>query len=157
MVFQRQKGSTMPDTSTNEQPLTDRAETNRANAQKSTGPRTEAGKIRSSLNGLRHGLTAQVHLLPEEDAEAFKNFTQGIVGSLGAVGDHEIQLAQSYAGYQWRINRILAVESTMFTLGLVEENAEDLNSEDPETHNAASYAKTFRENAHAFDRISMYN
>ena len=28
---------------------------NRANSLKSTGPRTEAGKQRSSLNALRHG------------------------------------------------------------------------------------------------------
>ena len=34
----------------------DRAVINRANAQKSTGPRTAAGKQRSSLNALRHGI-----------------------------------------------------------------------------------------------------
>jgi hypothetical protein len=33
-------------------------ESNRRNAQQSTGPRTEAGKKTSSLNALRHGLTA---------------------------------------------------------------------------------------------------
>jgi len=32
-----------------------RAAVNKANAQKSTGPRTAAGKQRSSLNALRHG------------------------------------------------------------------------------------------------------
>ena len=31
-----------------------RAAANKANAQKSTGPRTQAGKQRSSLNALRH-------------------------------------------------------------------------------------------------------
>jgi hypothetical protein len=31
-----------------------RAAVNKANAQKSTGPRTDAGKQRSSLNALRH-------------------------------------------------------------------------------------------------------
>jgi len=33
----------------------DRAAVNKANAQHSTGPRTEAGKQRSKLNALRHG------------------------------------------------------------------------------------------------------
>ena len=32
---------------------------NRANAKKSTGPRTEAGKARSRLNSWKHGLTAK--------------------------------------------------------------------------------------------------
>ena len=37
------------------------------NAQRSTGPRTEAGKAASSHNALKHGLTAQTVLLPGED------------------------------------------------------------------------------------------
>ena len=32
---------------------------NRANAQRSTGPRTPTGKARSSLNALRHGILAK--------------------------------------------------------------------------------------------------
>ena len=34
-------------------------EANRANARKSTGPRTETGKAIARLNALRHGLTSQ--------------------------------------------------------------------------------------------------
>src|SRR5438045_3231911 len=41
---------------------------NRANAAKSTGPRTDAGKRASSLNAVAHGLTAHTALLPGEDA-----------------------------------------------------------------------------------------
>jgi transcription termination factor NusB len=132
-------------------------EANRANSQKSTGPRTAEGKKRSSLNGTRHGLTGQVHVLPEEDLIAFNNFTKGIVESLEAHGANELQLGQSYAGYQWRINRIGAIEETILTLGLMEENAENLNIEHAEIHNATSYAKTFRSQAATFDRLSLYN
>ena len=45
-----------------------RAESNRRNAQKSTGPRTAAGTARSRFNALKHGMTARAPLLPEEDA-----------------------------------------------------------------------------------------
>src|SRR6266481_2901055 len=42
---------------------------NRANASHSTGPKTEAGKKRSSLNAYRHGLTGQTIILPAEDLD----------------------------------------------------------------------------------------
>src|SRR3984893_13113796 len=35
---------------------------NRANAQKSTGPRTAAGRLKSSRNALRHGLSVPLSL-----------------------------------------------------------------------------------------------
>ena len=37
---------------------------NRENAKKSTGPRTEEGKQRVSLNALKHGLLARDAVLP---------------------------------------------------------------------------------------------
>jgi hypothetical protein len=49
-----------------------RAEINRLNAQKSTGPRTQEGKQKSSLNALRHGLTSHLRVLPGEDPELYQ-------------------------------------------------------------------------------------
>jgi hypothetical protein len=40
---------------------------NRANAQHSTGPRTDAGKLRASQNALRHGLCAGIPIMHDED------------------------------------------------------------------------------------------
>src|SRR4051794_12167151 len=45
-----------------------RARINRNNAQKSTGPCTEAGKKSASLNSYKHGLCAKAIALPSEDA-----------------------------------------------------------------------------------------
>jgi len=57
----------------NPQPLIpeQRHRANRANALLSTGPRTDAGKQRSSLNALRHGLTAASAVLLSEDRSAY--------------------------------------------------------------------------------------
>ena len=41
---------------------------NRANSTKSTGPSTPGGKMRSRANGLKHGMTGQGVVIPEEDA-----------------------------------------------------------------------------------------
>jgi hypothetical protein len=44
---------------------------NQNNALRSTGPRSLAGKARSRLNAVKHGLTATHSLLPGEDPKEF--------------------------------------------------------------------------------------
>jgi hypothetical protein len=131
-------------------------EANRANAQKSTGPKSEAGKKRSSLNAFRHGLTGQVVVLPEEDREAFNQLTEKTMAELQIMGEHETQIAKAYCMSLWNVQRAMAVQDTMFSLSLMEDVAENLNIEDAQAHNAVSYAKAFRNNSEAFSRISLY-
>jgi hypothetical protein len=131
-------------------------EANRANAQKSTGPRTEDGKKRSSLNAVRHGLTGHVVVLPEEEMEVFHQFTDKIMADLKAEGDHEFELAKTYSTAMWNLQKAMAVQDTLFTLGLMENVGENLNIENPDAHNAVSYAKTYRQESEAFNRISLY-
>ncbi len=50
----------------------DRAEISRQNSRRSTGPKSEIGKSRSKYNALKHGLTAKLPVLPQEDPEAFR-------------------------------------------------------------------------------------
>ena len=49
-----------------------RAEANRRNAQKSTGPRTAAGKDRARFNAVKHGMRAKTVILPGEDPDALQ-------------------------------------------------------------------------------------
>jgi hypothetical protein len=44
---------------------------NRANAQRSTGPKSVGGKKRSSMNSLKHGLTAKTLVLRGEEPAEF--------------------------------------------------------------------------------------
>jgi hypothetical protein len=131
-------------------------EANRENAKKSTGPTTVKGKARSRLNALRHGLTGQTVVMPEEDMEVYNKFTNEIAGSFDTTNPVERQLAFCYASYLWRINRAAAIEQNMFTLGNMEEVAENLQLEHAQVHNAISEAKTFRNESPEFSRLAMY-
>jgi hypothetical protein len=90
---------------------------NQANAQLSTGPKTEAGKQRAKMNSFRHGLTGQVHTFTPEDHAAFDKHCTGIRESLSPAGAFEIDLAQSIAEDRWRLNRARALEGGIFALG----------------------------------------
>ena len=55
---------------------------NRANAAKSTGPRTPEGKGRSRRNGLKHGLTGQGIVVPEQDVEEIERRAEALEADL---------------------------------------------------------------------------
>jgi hypothetical protein len=88
-----------------------RARTNRANAQHSTGPRTESGKQRAKLNALKHGLTAQTAVLPTEDLAAFNLHVQQFLDEYRPVNSTETQLVHELANTSWRLNRIPLLEA----------------------------------------------
>lgn len=56
---------------------------NRRNAQKSTGPRTAAGRKRSSQNALKHGLCSTGIVLPGEDEREIEEHRRELYESLG--------------------------------------------------------------------------
>src|ERR1700685_3491338 len=97
-------------------PSADQNAANSLNAEKSTGPTSPQGKATSSMNALRHGLTARVVVLPSEDMAAYKQFSQEIVDSLDAQTPVERQFAQTVADNQWRINRIRSIEDAMLVM-----------------------------------------
>jgi hypothetical protein len=91
---------------------------NRLNAQHSSGPKTEAGRNRSRMNGVRHGLTGQVTTMTDEDRAAHEQFSKALMKDLAPDGAMEIQLArrvftleskqlQLLTRYEQRVNRSL--------------------------------------------------
>ncbi len=91
----------------------DRAAANRANAQHSTGPRTAAGKQRSSLNALRHGLTAATPILPSEDPAAYQAHRRAFLDEYQPATPTETQLVIELADTSWRLNRIPRLEADL--------------------------------------------
>jgi hypothetical protein len=117
--------------------------------------RTREGKARSSMNALRHGLTARVVLLPTEDMDAYKAFSKEIVDSLDAQTPVERQFAQTVADNQWRINRIRSIEDGMLGMGHFEA-AGNFDCPTSEIHSAMTAARAFRDDSKSFVNLSIY-
>lgn len=92
-------------------PTERKIEANRRNAQLSTGPRTEDGKTVSSMNALKHGLTASAPLLPGESREEYQAFVDGIVSELEPVTVLQSSMALNIATKLWRLRRVAKVEA----------------------------------------------
>jgi hypothetical protein len=80
-------------------------EANRANAQKSTGPRTPEGKAVVSRNAITHGLLARAGVLPGEDAQEFQAHREGLLQQLRPGSSLEEVLAQRIVDLSWRLQR----------------------------------------------------
>src|SRR5450432_3418414 len=93
---------------------TNRAAINRANSQHSTGPRTAAGKQRSSLNAIRHGLTARTAVLASEDLAAYQRHCRQFIDEYQPANATETQLVQDLVDTSWRLNRIPSLEAALF-------------------------------------------
>jgi hypothetical protein len=129
---------------------------NRANALLSTGPRTTAGKTRSSLNALKHGCTAQTVILPGEDAMHFFKFHQSYIKDLAPQGALEESLVQELAQTQWAITRIRAHETSLFALGH-EKYAEEFKScADPVIQAAFAGAMAFKNEGDTIKNLGLY-
>ena len=135
--------------------LSDRAAINGANAQKSTGPRTPAGKQRSSLNALRHGLTGHTVVLPSEDLSAYQHHLQRFIDQFQPKGALEEQLVQSLGDTTWRLNRVPAVEATFLTLG-TEDQLQSVGSNEPRAAATLAQARAFHQQSRALANISIY-
>ena len=93
-------------------------EANRKNAGRSTGPRTPAGKGRSSRNAVRHGLRSDLTVLPYEQADAWERHRDGVVRSLAPAGALEEALAFRVALCLWRLQRVAVYEAATATAAI---------------------------------------
>ena len=132
-----------------------RAAANKMNAQKSTGPRTAAGKQRSSLNALRHALTGQVVVLPTEDYAAYQRHLQRFVDQFQPKGALEEQLVQSLGDTTWRLNRVPATEATFLTLA-AQGQIDSIQTNEPRAATALAQAQAFHHHSQALANIGIY-
>jgi len=96
-----------------------KVKSNRENAENSTGPRTKAGKARSSQNARKHGLYATQVVTPGEDPELFEAFREDLHANLKPVGPLEEQLVELITARLWRLRRVPEIEAALIVLSQI--------------------------------------
>jgi hypothetical protein len=103
---------------TDEEKKARRAEINRQNAQKSTGPKTSAGKANSRRNGLKHGrhsefidYSSSVNpvLLPGESMVDYSRMLDALMAKIGPRDHAEKEIIYRLAASQWETQRFRCI------------------------------------------------
>src|ERR1700677_4298617 len=110
----------------------------RANALKSTGPHTEAGKAASRYNALKHGIDAQQQIMFGESADDLAALAVEYHELYAPANADERFLVDSMVNYEWRLRRLRGVEADLWISA---------------AKGAASIGDAFNNGARAFDRL----
>ena len=87
-------------------------EASRRNGAKSKGPKTEDGKIRSSQNAIKHGLTANKFVvLDGESGDDWETFHQSYIAKFQPRDPVEHHLVLEMAVNRWRLQRAWSFET----------------------------------------------
>jgi hypothetical protein len=89
-------------------------EANRANAQKSTGPRTEAGLEKVSKNSRKHGLTGMFEVLEGEDQDMFDGLLNQLIEEEKPACLAEVELVKKMARHTWVSKRAMRCQEACF-------------------------------------------
>jgi hypothetical protein len=95
---------------------------NRANAQKSTGPKSPEGKARSSMNAWKHGITARSAALTRESDEDFERLALDYRTRFQPVDGFEVALLDQIIQVHWHMDRVRWIQSAHLELELRREH-----------------------------------
>ena len=84
---------------------------NQANAEHSTGPRTDEGKARVSQNALRHGLTARHLVIRDDEREEYADLLNSLSSELDPQGAIETIAFHELLHAAWSLHRFRRIEA----------------------------------------------
>ena len=96
---------------------------NRANAQKSTGPRTEPGKSAACMNALKHGLDAESALLPGEDPADYENLVDEYYAQFNPQSALEEKHVATLIHCDWQQRRLRRIQGNIYRTLLTESSS----------------------------------
>jgi hypothetical protein len=98
---------------------------NRANAQLSTGPQTEAGLAAIAHNNFRHGLASAFVVLPSEDHAAYDDLLLNLNLEFSPSTETEEIMVTAMAQHYWLEQRALRLQQPLFEAALETGTAPD--------------------------------
>ena len=97
---------------------------NKKNALLSKGPKTNLGKLNSSKNSLKHGLTAK-QLVIGENLKEFEQYRDQMIEALKPVGILQEQLVFKIIDVGFRLRRIGKIEAGIYNQEILHHEADD--------------------------------
>ncbi len=82
-----------------------RAEINRRNAARSTGPKSAEAKLRTRFNAVKHGCRARLPIVPGEDPEAYQRRLEAWTDKFRPADDVELYLVERAVHVSWQLDR----------------------------------------------------
>ena len=101
---------------------------NRNNAKKSTGPRTEKGKVWSRRNSVKHGLLAENIVTIGENKQAFEEFNQQMIKELKPIDLFSMQMVNKIIQTAWNLKRCDQIQSGMHAYEIQSYEADEYKS-----------------------------
>lgn len=87
---------------------------NRANAQHSTGPKTDDGKARVSQNAVKHGLTSKDIIVRPDEREEFEALQADLLAEIAPFGALEGLLFEQLLHAAWNLRRVRRLEAQLY-------------------------------------------
>ena len=130
---------------------------NQANAEKSSGPVSEAGKRISRMNAYKHGLTGQLVLRTAEEQAAYLVYAARLMPDLAPGTNLEAVFAERIIADSWRLDRAAIIERTLFDLSNLEHDAEQgFDTGNQQQDDLLNHAAAFQVHEKAFTSMSLY-
>jgi len=121
-IFLFPRGETPPDNPGMNAPVRSALQAAQAaiNGARSKGPKTAEGKSASSLNSLRHGLSANNLLLPGEEAEEYERHLDGYFATFAPATLPDAQVVAQIGDLAWKLERLTRLENNRMRARLEE-------------------------------------